>query len=158
MPQPLGCKTPLITIPGTGYNHVSVPGPGSKGYTSITDEILYEIWQTLLLILAAQNPPGVNPIIKFTIGDGQVGTPVTGTTSLHVSMIQGVSLINKDYLVIREGIALRYSTAVTHNDIVRFNDGAALGGFDFDGTSGLSFQTGEEYMIVVTGTNTTIAP
>lgn len=155
------CNVPLTQIDGTGNNSVAVPAVSGSQYKAITEQLLYEIWQTLLLILAAQNPPGMTPIIKFTIGDGQAGTPADGTTSLHIGVIQGVNLVNKAFLVLREGIGLKYTTAVTHNNIIRFNDGAALAGFDFDPADPggqLHFSNGEEYMIVVTGLDTTIAP
>lgn len=152
-----GCSNGLDNIPGTGYNNVDVPGPNSRGYASNTEKLLYEIWQTLLLILAGQNPPGMAKVIKFTIGDGQAGTPVAGTTSLHAMLLQGVNLANKTLLVVRETIPLDYSTSTVPAQIIRFNDGTN-GGFDFDPASGLSFQTGESYNIYVVGIDTTIAP
>lgn len=152
-----GCKNPLIPVDGSGFNTVNVPGPNSKGYTNITDQLLYEIWQTLLLILAGQNPPGIVKPIIFTIGDGQAGTPLNGTTSLHAPSVQGQSIVDKTLLVIREGIPLDYSSTTVPAQIIRFNDGTD-GGFDFDPASGLSFVTGESYNIFVIGANTTIEP
>lgn len=154
------CNVPLTQINGTGFNTVAVPATQGSQYKSITEQLLYEIWQTLLLILAGQNPPGMAAIIKFTIGDGQVGTPANLATSLHASVLQGVNIVNKAILVLREGIALPYTTEVTHNMITRFNDGVN-GGFDFDPAAPggpFSFVTGEEYMLVVTGIDTTISP
>lgn len=152
------CNVPLTQQDGTGFNTVAVPGTQGAQYKSITEQLLYEIWQTLLLLLAGATPPGMSPLIRFTIGDGQAGTPVAGTTSLHVGVLQGVNMVNRSFLVIREGIALRFSTGVTANDIIRFNNGATLGGFDFDPASGLSFVNGEEYQIAVYGQDTTISP
>ena len=152
-----GCNNPLIPIPGTGYNTVNVPGPNSKGYTSITDQLLYEIWQTDLLILAALAPPGMAKAIIFTIGDGQPGTPLTGTTSLHAPMLQGQNLADKQLLVIRNSIPLRYYDGINHYEIIRFNDHTD-GGFDFDPASGLSFQTGDDFQIYIISINTTVAP
>lgn len=154
------CNVPLTQINGTGNNSVAVPLTQGSQYKSITEQLLYEIWQTLLLILAGQTPPGMAPIIKFTIGDGQAGTPAAGTTSLHAAILQGVNLADKAILVLREGIGLKYTTAVTHNNIIRFNDHTD-GGFDFDPADPggqLQFVNGEEYMLVVTGIDTTIAP
>ena len=150
-----GCSNSLIVIPGTGYNTVDVPGPNSRGYGNNTDKLLYEIWQTLLLILAGQTPPGMVIPIVFTIGDGLSGTPANGTTSLHAPALQGQNLANKTLLVIRNGILLNYSNGTDTNEIARFNDGTD-GGFDFTVASGLSFQTGEKYNIFVIGENTTI--
>lgn len=143
---------PLITIPGTGYNIVQVPQANSA-YKSIAEELLYEIWQTLLLIAAA-NPPAMTKIISFDIGDGQAGTPVAGTTSLEVPALQGQSLVDVNLLVIREGIELRYSSAVQTKDIRRYNHGGN-GGFVFEPAGGLSFQAGEHYDIYIVGSNST---
>lgn len=100
--------------------------------------------------------PGVTvPLVSFDIGDGQAGTPASATTSLEVAALQGQSLYNKELLVIREGIELKYSTPVTVQDIRRYNS-AGLGGFVFEPASGLSFQTGEHYDIYIIGINNTI--
>lgn len=153
MPITMPCSTYLIEISGTGYNKVNVPGPNSQGYKSVTDQLLYEIWQTLLLILAAQNPPGMVAPILFTIGDGGPITPVAGTTSFR-----SASLLNKEAIVIRNGIQMQYFDGTTHLQIIRFNDGVTNGGFDLDPVSGLTFQGGDSYQIFPTGANTTIAP
>ncbi len=153
MSNPTGpCKPPLTAIAGTGLNIVQVPSVPGSGYTSITNELLYEIWQTNLLIIAALNPPGVVTLIDFTIGDGKAGTPANGTTSFHVA-----ALADKTFLVLRNGIALGFYDGVTHLQIIRFND-HVNGGFDFDPASGLTFATGEWYQIYPIGINTTIAP
>lgn len=158
MSNPIGpCKPTLVMIDGTGFNRVAVPGQEGAEYTAITNQLLYEIWQSNLLILAALNPPGMVTPIIFTIGDGQAGTPLNGTTSLHESIIQGQSIVNKTLLVLREGIQLQYSSTTTPLQIIRFNDGVD-GGFDFDPASGLTFVTGESYNIFVIGINTTIEP
>jgi hypothetical protein len=150
------CPIPLGTIIGTGYNIVNVPNLPGANYKSTTEQLLYEIWQTLLLILAGQNPPGMVVPIMFTIGDGQAGTPANGTTQLIAPTIQGQNILNKSLLVIRNGIALNYSTPETAAQIERYNDGVTNGGFIFDPASGLSFQTGETYQIFVIGINTQI--
>lgn len=157
MPQPLGCLNPLDQVQGTGYNAVAVPGPGTKGYTSITDELLYEIWQTNLQIIAALNPPGMVTPIIFTIGDGKAGTPLDGTTSFHASVIQGQNIVDKTLLVLRNSFQMRYYDGVTHYEIIRFND-HVNGGFDMDPASGITFANGDSYQIFVIGANTTIAP
>ena len=158
--NPGPCNVTLTLINGTGFNTVEVPANAGAQYKAITEQLLYEIWQTLLLLLAGQNPPGMTPIIKFTIGDGQAGTPANGTTSLHAAVLQGVNISNRAILILREGIGLKYTTAATNNDIIRFNDGTD-GGFDFDPArpgGQLHFATGEEYMLVITGQDTSIAP
>lgn len=152
----MACPTPLQRISGTNFNVVSVPAgpePNYLGYTNYTDQLLYEIWQTLLILAAAANPPAMTKIISFEIGDGQAGTPANGDTSLEAAAIQGQSLVNVNLLVIREGIELVYSSAVTVNQIRRYNHGGQ-GGFVFE-AGGLSFQTGERYDIYVVGSNTT---
>lgn len=146
------CSNYLIPIPGTGFNVVNVPGPNSKGYTNITDQLLYEIWQTLLLILAGSTPPGMVIPVLFTIGDGKSGTPTAGDTSYRNPL-----LVNKQLLVMRNGIQLQYSDGVTPLQIVRFNDGTD-GGWDFDALSGLSFKDLDDYQIFPIGLNTTIEP
>lgn len=146
------CSTSLLPIQGSGYNTVDVPGPDSRGYGNNTDKLLYEIWQVLELILAAQNPPGIVQPIIFTVGDGQSGTPATGDTSYRNATVP-----NKELLVIRNGIQLQYSNGITALQIIRFNDGTD-GGFDFDPASGLSFQNGDSFQIFPIGANTTIEP
>lgn len=148
------CKPPLTSIPGTGFNIVDVPGVQGASYPNVTDQLLYEIWQTLLLILAA-NPPAVSIPIIFTIGDGQAGTPIAGTNSIFAPSLQGQSLANKQLLVLRNGIQLEYTNGVTHLDIIRHNNGTNAG-FTFDAAgSNLTFQTGENYQIFIIGINTT---
>ncbi len=102
------------------------------------------------------NLPGVTvPLVSFTIGDGQAGTPANGTTSLQVVTLQGQNLVNKQLLVIREGIELKYTSPGSIQDIKRWNSGGT-GGFNFEGASGLTFFTGEHYDIYITGINNTI--
>lgn len=152
----MSCPIPLQSIPGSGFNTVEVPAgpaPGYLGYTNYSDKLLYEVWQTLLLIAAA-NPPTVTKIISFDVGDGQTDVPVNGDTSLELPSLLGQSLVNQNLLVIREGIELKYSSAVTTKDIRRYNHGGN-GGFVFEGASGLSFQEGEHYDIYAVGFNST---
>lgn len=150
----IGCDVPLTPVPGTDANVVMSPiDPGSR-YTDYTDELLYEIWKTLQLL----TPVMETKPISFDVGDGQVGSPVDGDTQLHLATIQGQSLVNINLLVVREGIALRYSTPVPAiKDIKRFNSGG-LGGFTFEPASGLKFNAGEHYDIYVVGSNASIAP
>lgn len=158
-PNPGPCNVPLSIVNGTGENSVAVPIDSGAQYKSITEQLLYEIWQTDLLILAGLGGLPVTKIISFTIGDGQVGTPANGTTVLNVNAIQGQSITDKDLLVIRNGIALKYTTPVTHNDIIRLNTTGVSGGFQFDAAgSALMFETGDAYDIYVTGINTSNAP
>lgn len=153
MANPSGpCKPPLTQIAGTGFNNVAVPGQTGAGYNSITEQLLYEIWQGILLLIAGQNPPGIVAPLIFTVGDGKPNTPANGSTSLHLP-----TLVNKELLVLRNGIQLQYSDGVTALQIIRFNDGTD-GGFDFDPASGLTFQNGESYQIFPIGANPTIAP
>jgi len=149
------CKPPLGTIPGTGFNVVSVPDVAGSSYNNAADQLLYEIWQTLLLILAALGGGMTTKVVAFTIGDGQVGTPVAGTNSFVVAAFGGVNLGNVELLVLRNGIQLQYSNGVTALQIIRKNTGAT-GGFQFDAASGLTFQDGESYQLFVTGINNTI--
>jgi len=156
--MPLPCSTALQLIQGTNFNTVEVPGGPGSYYKDNTDKLLYEIWQTLLLIQAA-NPPTVTKVISFTIGDGQAGTPINGTNSLEVPALQGQSLVNVNLLVVREGVPLRYTNAngVLTYDIRRYNH-AGNGGFVFEPASaqggGLQFVTGEHYDLYVVGANT----
>jgi hypothetical protein len=145
------CVTPLVSIPGSNFNTVDVPASTNGGYKSYAEKLLYEIWQTLLLIQAA-NPPTVTKIISFDVGDGQANTPANGTNSIELPAINGQSIVNSNLLVIREGIGLKYSSAVTVKDIRRYNHGGN-GGFVFEG--GLTFQNGEHYDIFIVGYNTT---
>jgi hypothetical protein len=153
-PQAGPCNVPLDTIIGTGFNTVAVPDEPGAQYKSVTEQLLYEIWQGILLLLAATNPPGMVVPITFTIGDGQAGTPANGTTALSAPAIQGQSIVNKTLLVVREGIVLMYSDATTARQIIRINTVGGDGGFSFDPASGLTFQTGESYEILTIGTNT----
>lgn len=153
-PQAGPCNVPLDTIIGTGFNTVNVPDQPGAQYKSTTEQLLYEIWQGILQLLAATNPPGMVTPITFTIGDAQPGTPANGATALSTPALQGQSLVNKTLLVIREGIVLMYSDADDARQIVRINTAGGDGGFSFDPASGLSFQTGESYQILTIGTNT----
>lgn len=100
------------------------------------------------------NLPGVTvPLVAFTVGDAQAGTPVNGQTSLKVASLQGQSLFNKQLQVVREGIDLNWNTPGVVNDIRRYNSGG-LGGWTFEG--GLFFATGERYQIYIVGINNTI--
>jgi hypothetical protein len=94
-------------------------------------------------------------MVSFTVGDGQAGGPIVGSTTWHVASFQGQSLVNKQLLVIREGIELRYDTPVAVKDIRRFNSGG-LGGWTFEPASGLTFFAGETYNVYITGINNTI--
>lgn len=151
------CNVPLTQISGTGFNTVAVPATQGAQYKSITEQLLYEIWQSLLILIAGQTPPGMAAPIVFTIGDGQSFTPAAGTTSFHQSVVNGVNLGDKLLLVQRNGITVDYSTPATANQIIRFND-HTIGGFDFDPASGLTFQNGERYSLWLAGIDTTIAP
>jgi hypothetical protein len=100
--------------------------------------------------------PGVTvPLITFAVGDGQLGTPIDGQASLAVATLQGQSIFNKELLVIREGIALLYDSAIAANEIRRFNSGG-LGGWTFEVSSGLLFFLGERYQVYIIGVNNTI--
>lgn len=149
------CVPPLTAIAGTGFNVVQVPGAPNSAYKSIAEELLYEIWQVLLLILTALGGAPMTTKISFSVDDGQAGSPVNGDTSLQQASMQGISIFNKLLLVIREGIELKYSSPVEVMDIRRFNS-AGNGGFVFEPPSGLSFQSGERYNIFIIGTNTTV--
>lgn len=147
-PNPTACNEALTQIIGTGFNTVAAPINEGAEYKSITEQLLYEIWQGILLLIAATTPPGMVIPIIFTIGDGQAGTPAVNATAFHVA-----ALANKEAIVLRNGIQLQYSDGVTALQIIRFNDGVN-GGFDFDPASGLSFQAGENYQIFPIGANT----
>lgn len=101
------------------------------------------------------NPPGVtDPLVDFTIGDGQSGTPLAGDTFWRLSTFQGQPIYNMQLLVIREGIPLNWNTPVTANgEIRRYNNGG-LGGFTWQG--GGSFFAGERYQVYIIGQNLTI--
>lgn len=100
--------------------------------------------------------PGVTvPLITFAVDDGQPGSPVNNQTALIAASLQGQSLVNKQLLPIREGIALLYNSAIAINQIRRYNSGGQ-GGFSFEVSSGLSFQTGERYQLYIMGINNTI--
>ena len=149
------CRTPLLTIPGTGFNTVEVPQAGNaSGYNDAADKLLYEIWQTLLLILANTPATSVKPIL-FTIGDGQADTPLANTNSIFVPSLQGQSIVNKQLIVFRNGVLLQYSNGITPLQIIRHNNGVDAG-FTFDPASGLTFQPIDSYQIFITGTNSTI--
>ena len=100
--------------------------------------------------------PGVTvPAITFTVGDGQVGTPLAGTNSIELPTLQGQSLFNKQLIVVRAGIELPYGSAVRVNVIRRYNN-AGNGGFVFEPASGITFQNGDQYDIYIIGVNNTI--
>lgn len=157
------CRPPLLTIDGTGSNRVEVPQTldGKKGqYNDSADKLLYEIWQTLLLILAA-NPPAMTIPIIFTVGDGQADTPANGSSSLVLANFGGILMGDKEFIVIRNGILMQYSNIITPLQIIRKNTGAT-GGFIMDPAPGgdplaaLTFQNGDSYQIFPIGINTTI--
>jgi len=102
------------------------------------------------------NLPGVTvPFIDFAVGDGQPGSPVDGDTTLIATTLQGQNIVNKQLLVIREGVQLLYNTAVDTNQIRRYNTGGQ-GGFSFESGEGPgAFFNGERYQIFITGTNNT---
>jgi hypothetical protein len=102
--------------------------------------------------------PGVTvPLISFTVGDGQAGTPVDGSTALVVATLQGQSLVDKQLLVVREGIELKYSSMGSVQNIKRYNSGG-LGGFYFDPAAAfpLAFYNGEHFDVFITGINSTV--
>lgn len=158
-PNPGPCNVPLSIVNGTGENSVAVPINTGAQYKSITEQLLYEIWQTLLLILAGSGGLPVTKVISFTVGDGQAGTPVAGTTVLNAANLQGQSITDKNLLVSRNGILLKYTTPATNNDIIRLNTTGVSGGFQFDAAgSNLQFENGDDYDIYVVGINTSNAP
>lgn len=148
------CVPPLGTIQGTGFNKVQVPDAPNSAYKSIAEELLYEIWQTNLLILAA-NPPAMSQVISFRVGDGLAGSPVDGDTELHLAAIQGQTIFNRQLLVVREGQGLEWSSSIEAFDIARFNTGG-VGGFTFEGAN--IFEDGQRFNIYVIGINTTDNP
>lgn len=151
-PNPTACNVSLTQIAGTGLNTVAVPQNVGAEYKSITNQLLYEIWQGILLLVAAAIPPGMTVPIIFRVGDGQAGTPAVGVTTFRRA-----ALADKEVLVLRNGIQLQYSDPATALQIIRFND-HTNGGFDFDPASGLSFQNGDTYQMFPIGLNNTIAP
>lgn len=155
-PNPGPCRVPLTMIDGTGENVVGVPIDLGSEYTNITQQLLYEIWQTLLLILAASGGITMTKIASFDIGDGQAGTPVAGTNVLNLANIQGQNLFDVNLLVIREGIELPYSSAVTIKTIRRLNIPATSGGFTFEPGMG-QFNPGEHFDLYVVGANNSAA-
>lgn len=151
------CRPSLLSIPGTGSNTVLVPWTVDQkraSYNDAADKLLYEIWQTLLLILAANPPAMVQPII-FTVGDGQPDTPAAGTTSLVLADFNGIPMGNKEFLVFRNGILMQYSDGITPLQIIRKNTGAT-GGFEIDPLTGITFQPGDSWQLYPIGINTTI--
>ena len=105
-----------------------------------------------ILNLATNILPGVTaPLASFSVGDGQDGVPAGGT-SLQVVTLCNQNIVNKQLLVIREGIELIWTNAVTVNMIRRYNHNG-LGGFNFEAASGLSFIPGERYDIYIIGNN-----
>lgn len=150
--NPTACRVPLTVEPGTGFNNVAVPASQGAEYTAITNQILYEIWQTNLLILAA-TPPAMATVMSFVAGDGQAGSPAIGTNTLQVPALQGQSIINKQLLVIREGIALMWDQPDgTLGQIRRYNTGGNAG-WTFEGA--LVFNAGERYDVYITSINST---
>jgi hypothetical protein len=149
--QPGPCYVPLTQDQGTGFNTFASPDTQGAQYKSITEQLLYEIMQGILLLVAA-TVTNVAPI-TFTIGDGQAGTPAAGTSTLETPAIQGQTIFNKSLIVARNGILLQYTTPATAAQIKRYNN-AGNGGFYFDPASGLTFQAGETYSIFVFGVNT----
>lgn len=144
------CNVPLTQLDGSGFNTYAAPTQQGAQYKAITEQLLYEILQA---IKAALPPPaGMAKVISFKIGDGNPGTPVAGTTSLHAAALQGQTIVNMQLLVIRNGIALMWGQQIN-----RFNDGTD-GGFDFTVSSGLFFDTGDTYDIYAVSQNTAIAP
>lgn len=104
--------------------------------------------------------PGVTqPIASFAVGDGGSNVPVDGQTQLRVTTIKGQNIVNKQLLVIREGVELVYADAPGFpHQISRYNDGT-LGGFDFNTLVGPGkFVQDERYDIYIIGINNTIAP
>jgi hypothetical protein len=96
--------------------------------------------------------PGVTAqLCSFAVGDGQDGVPAGGT-SLQVVTLCGQNIVNKQLLVLREGIELIWDSAVQVNMIRRYNH-AGFGGWNFEAVSGLSFQTGERYDVYIIGNN-----
>lgn len=146
------CYVPLTQIDGTGLNSVAVPGTPGAEYKSITQQLLYEIWQALLLLIAA-NPPAMTSVISFSVGDGQAGSPADGDTTLHLAAIQGVPIFNKQLLVVKNLATLDYDSPVATFDIRRYNSGG-LGGFTFNAPQKFSF--GDQYNIYIIGLNNTV--
>lgn len=142
------CKPALGSIPGTGFNQVTVPDQAGSSYNNAADQLLYEIWQTLLTL--SPTPPVMHLPIFFTIGDGKPGTPVAGTTVYSTAL-----LANLQAIVFRNAILMQYSDGVTTLQINRDNTGA-VGGFTIEPSSGITFQPGENWQIFIIGSNTTI--
>ncbi len=151
-PNPTACNVPLTQVPGTGFNTYAAPIVEGAEYKAITNQLLYEILQGILLLVAAAIPPGMVPATLFTIGDGGPVTPVAGTTSFRLA-----SFADKEVLVLRNGVQMQYFDGTTHLQIIRFND-HVNGGFDLDPASGLTFQNGDNYQLFPIGLNTTSAP
>jgi len=106
--------------------------------------------------------PGVSaPLCSFYVGDGQDGVPVNGQTQLRVVTLCGQNIVNKQLLVLREGIELMYADGpdpATEHQISRYNNGG-LGGFDMNTNVGPgSFVGGDRFDVFITGTNFTIDP
>jgi hypothetical protein len=104
--------------------------------------------------------PGVTvPVLTFYVGGPGTDTPVDGQTQFRFSTFQGQSLVNKQLLVLREGIELVYAdgpTPAAAHQISRYNDGT-LGGFDFNTAVGPGqFSAGDRYDIFIVGVNNTI--
>lgn len=153
------CNVPLTQVDGSGNNTYAAPITQGAQYKSITEQLLYEIMEGINTLIQIQGGLPVTKIITFTIGDGQADTPAAGGSSLVAAAIQAQSITDKNLLVIRNGIELKYSSAVTHNDIIRVNNTGVSGGFEFDAAgSNLKFQNGDVYDIYVVGVNTTQVP
>jgi hypothetical protein len=104
--------------------------------------------------------PGVTaPLASFAVGDGGQGVPVNGQTQLRVTLLKGQNIVNKQLLVIREGVELVYADAPGFpHQISRYNDGV-LGGFDFNILTGPGqFVQDDRYDIYIIGVNNTIEP
>lgn len=106
--------------------------------------------------------PGVTaPLCSFYVGDGQDGVPVNGQTQLRVTTLCGQNIVNKQLLVLREGIELMYADGpdpASAHQISRYNDGI-LGGFDMNPLVGPgSFVGGERFDVFIVGSNFTIEP
>lgn len=98
-------------------------------------------------------------IMSFDVGDGQPNSPNDGDTSLEVPSLPGIdgsqqSIANVDLLVLREGIGLKYSTALTPKDIRRYNH-AGKGGWVFEPAGGQFFIGGQHYDVFIVGYNNT---
>lgn len=150
--QTFPCPVPLDTIQGSGFNTVAVPGELGAQYKSVTEQLLYEIWSTNLLILAA-NPPAMSKVLSFVAGDGQAGSPAVGAAFLETPALQGETIFNKQLLVVREGIPLLWNQPTGVLGQIRRYNHAGNGGWVFEG--GLVFNAAERYDVYIVSINTT---